>query len=193
MSFLYHLMGSIYKLILGFYFKKIFIITAGLYSAGIVLIKFFYLFASKDEDKSDRLKYYYIINILLFLNSIIYLVYSLRYFYLDEVSSHSLLISLSIIIFGFTDISIASVGLFKSNKGNDLLLMAIKTVSLTSALTSLATTLAVFLSYEGYLHNINYSNYIGAGAIFFGSINLLISFYMSHIYRRNYLVDLIST
>lgn len=190
MSFLYHSSSALIKLVLGFYFSKIFIITAGFYSLGIVFVKFFYLFAVNENKEDNRLKYFYIINILLCLNCMIYLGYSLRYFYYDEVSSHSLVISLAISIFGFTDISIALVGLFKSNKQNDLLLVAIKIVSLTSAFTSLATTQAALLSYDGYLNNINYSNYIGIGSMFFGSINLLISFYMSYLYRNHYTENL---
>ena len=183
LSILYQLISASTKLVLGILTSQIFIITAGIYSAGIFTIKLIYLVATiNNKDDTSNKNYFLIINVLLLINSVVYILYSLRYFINPEFSNYSLIISIAITVFCFTDFIIAIVGLFKSNKENDVLLVAIKIVSLTSANTSLALTQAVLLAYDGFFNNIDYGIYIGLGAVFFGSINVIISLFMYQIY-----------
>lgn len=184
LSILYHIISGAVKLTLGYVFTSIFFVIGGMYSVGLAVIRIIYLISNKKDRTSER-KYFLWMNITLLITCLIYIGNTIKYFNQPERYNYQLIIGIGIAIFSFVDLIVSIIGLFKSNKQNDLLLFGIKLVSLTSAFTSLALTQAALLSSDGFLNNIDNSFYIGVGGLFFGSLNIVVCIIMFIIYIKS--------
>lgn len=183
-SIIYNATSAIVRLVLGYVFKSIFFVIGGTYSAGLAIIRIIYLRSDKVSPEEER-KYFLMMNITLFITTLFYIGNTIKYFITPDVYNYQLLIGIAIAIFGFVDLTIAIIGLMRTNKENDLMFTGIKLVSLTSAFTSLALTQAALLSSDGFLNNIDNSFYIGVGGLFFGGLNIIICIIMFVIYLKS--------
>lgn len=183
LSVLYYFISAIVRLTLGFIFKSIFFIIGGFYVVGLGLIKVTYLYSNR-EDKTKERKYYLIMNIILLISCVIYVLTTLNYFSKPDQYNYGLIISIGIAAFGFVDLTIAIIGLFRTTKEKDLMFIGIKLVSLTSALTSLALTQSALLTTTGFSNNIDNTLFVGTGGLFFGLLNIIVCCIMFVIYVK---------
>lgn len=179
-SILYNLSSGIIKLVFGLIFSSIFLVIGGFYSIGLSLIRMVFLVGTKKDPKKE-MDYFYIMTIILTITCFIYLYNAIRFF--DGNNDYQLLVGLAIVIYGVIDLTIAIVGLLKTNKENDLLLTGVKWVCLTSAITSIAMTQAAALALVSEFITKDLTIYIGVGTLFFGFLNILICFKMFSIHN----------
>lgn len=114
--------------------------------------------------------------ILILIASILFINYSIAVLKLQMNSSYHMYVALLIATVTFTDITIATIGIVKAKKKNDLETEMIKYTNLATALISLSLTQSAILSFTN--ENQDMSMWNGIGGIVMGSLACIIGVYM---------------
>lgn len=126
------------------------------------------------EDKQQT-EFFMIAGGILFITSIVYIIYTVRMFVGEKSMNYSMNIALAIACVTFTEIVVAIRGIVKTRKNKKPIMEAIKLVNLASALISLVLTQTAIMSFS---HEGDASFYNGLSGLIFGSIAALIGIYM---------------
>lgn len=166
------------KLFLGVYNFSFFLIIGGIYTLAVGISKLIYVKGRKESnDETAKEKGYYLQMCgVLGAASLFYVAYMIRYFIVPPTENYSDLFAISFAALAFTELTVAIVGLVKSNKQNDLLKSGLKSINLASALTALAFTQVAILSFAA--EDINSSFYNGISGVIMGSGCLIICLFM---------------
>lgn len=141
---------AVFKILAAFYISSYFLIVSSIYSVGIGLTKriFFRGVMRAKENPYKEKKYVLLMYGMLFLSSIVYIIYMIRLFSINEEPfNYGRFISLIIVLVSLIEIISAIIGLVKSTNLKDTLLTALKTVMLASALISVVVAQSAFLTY----------------------------------------------
>jgi len=141
---------AVFKILAAFYISSYFLIVSSFYSVGIGLIKriFFRGVMRSKQDPYKEKKYVLLMYAMLFISSVVYMIYMVRLFYINESPfNYGRLISLIIVLVSLIEIISAIIGLIKSTNLKDSLLTALKTGMLASALISIVVAQSAFLTY----------------------------------------------
>ena len=115
--------------------------------------------------------------ILIIIASILFINYSIVVMKLHLNSSYHMYVAILIATVTFTDIAIATIGIIKAKKKNDLETEILKYINLSTALISLSLTQTSILSFT--MKNQDMSNWNGIGGIVMGSLVCSIGIYMA--------------
>lgn len=119
--------------------------------------------------------YYRRIGLLILMASTIYVLYSIRIFFLNDTTSYEKNIAIMIAAVTFFEIGFSVYGIIRATKKKDIILQAIKQLNLCSALIGLVLTQTAILSFT---ENKNQSEVNFISALFFGLITFIIGLWM---------------
>ncbi len=152
-----------FKIIAAFYISSYFLIVSSIYSVGIGMTKqlFFRGVSRSKEDPYKERKYTILIYMALSLSALVYSFYMIRLILMgNDEFNYGIVLSLLIALISLIEFITAIVGLVKSNQLKDTLLTAIKMVTLTSALVSMAMVQSAILTFLSSTFRLTYDFYI---------------------------------
>lgn len=167
------------KFIFGLVTVSYFFWISALYSLCVGFAKYTYFKgrANSNDDLNKENEYYARMAIILFIASIIYVIYMIRLFFYSYNFKYEMIPSIGIAAVSFAELGVAIFGLVKSNKKKDLLLSGFKSISLASALISIVLTQVAILSFADAADN---SKYNAISGCIFGGLCILITLFMLH-------------
>lgn len=185
-SMLYSILSTAVKVFLGFFLNNIFFLISGFYSVGTVGIKIIYLMGAKrsKEDQDREIPYFLAMTITQLVTSIVYIIYTTRFFFQQDFTSYTPLMSLAITLFSFIDLGIVIYSLFRVRSKEDLLLKGIKLTNLASAVIFIGITHSALLSLNSDIQGVEQGVLLGIAGLMFGFVNIMISLYMFTMYLR---------
>lgn len=175
------------KIGLGIMSASFFPAISACYNIGIAIAKYFAVsehdksskhFNDTSEEKKKReLNCYHLIGVIVFISSVIFVLYSFRLFLFEEKTiQYTNIVAIGIATVTFSEIGLAVYGILSARKNDELIVEAIKFTNLATALISLVLTQTALLSFtqvEG-----NMSLYIGFSGVLFGTISAMIGLLM---------------
>lgn len=180
----WNLLLATIKFILGIMSFSFFLIIGGLYNLGISIAKYFALEGNRiiDLESSENIinrkqrQYYNLIGIIIFISSIIFILYSVRLFFINGTNlKYTKIRALIIATVTFVEIIFAIRGIVIARKIKEPIVEAIKLTNLSTSLVSLVVTQSAILSFT---HKQNLNIYNGVLGFLMGSLSLLIGMYM---------------
>lgn len=175
---------AVAKVILGVYTLSLFPILSACYSLGIMIAKYFAITEHKRTKESsiseeiERRHYrcYQLIGVVVLVSSLLFVIYSLRLFIIQEpLVKYSTIGAITIAAVTFFEIGAAIRGVFLARKKEDRLMESIRLTNLATALISLVLTQTAIMSFA---HGGDYTIYIGCSGVLFGGIAAIIGGYM---------------
>lgn len=187
LSVLINLVMSVGKLGLGIIYFSYFLFISAFYNLGIAFAKFYAVqghvksgiesqMTDPEEVRKKQHTCYHNIGFIVFISSIIFVVYNLRMFITEKSSTnYSSGVAIAIAAVTFTEIVLAVNGSITARKSQEPIIEAIKLTNLAAALISLVLTQTAILSFK---HKGSIALYNGFSGIFMGSLAALIGLYM---------------
>lgn len=168
---------AILKLIFAGLISSIFLSISGFYTLCTALAKTAYFDGRRlSKNQLQETKYFKRISWTIFCGGFLYLFYILRLFISAKVQDYNQIISIAIAAMAFCEIFFSIRGLIKSKKSNDFLLLGLKCINLSSALSSIVLTQIALLSVSISIEkSIVYNTLTG---VFVGILIILISIFM---------------
>lgn len=173
------------KIFLGVYTLSLFPILSACYSLGIMIAKYFAITehkrTTKDSISSEEIekrhyRCYQLIGVVILVSSLLFIIYSLRLFIIQEpLVKYSTIGAITIAAVTFFEIGVAIRGVFLARKKEDRLMESIRLTNLATALISLVLTQTAIMSFA---HGGDYTIYIGCSGVLFGGIAAIIGGYM---------------
>ncbi len=168
---------SLLKLVLAGVISSFFLTLSGFYTMCLALAKCSYFDGRRNaKNLFKEEKYYKQIAFMLMIAGLIYLLYILEIFIYTHEQSYGLIISITFALIAFCEIFFSVRGLIKSWASKDLLLIGLKLINISSALSSLVLTQIALLSVNSTSTNtILYNTLFG---MFIGLITMALGIYM---------------
>ena len=172
-TFLNSLGMGLLKIIIAIITRSLGLFISSLYNFIISITKK-NLFSKKESSIYSK---YIKTGIFIIIASILYINYSIAVMKLHINSSYHMYVAILIATVTFTDITIATIGIIKAKKKNDLETEILKYINLSTALISLSLTQTSILSFT--MQGQDMSNWNGIGGIVIGSLVCIIGMYMA--------------
>ena len=166
---------AVIKFILANVIGSYFLTLSGFYTICIALAKCSYFDGRRNaKTQFKEEKYYKQIAVMLIIAGLIYLLYIFEIFLATHEQSYGLIPAITIALVAFCEIIFSVRGLIMSWKSKDLLLIGLKLINVSSALSSLVLTQIAILSVhasieENILFNTLFGMIVGVITIIFGS------------------------
>lgn len=137
------------KLVLAGIVSSVFLSISGFYTMCTALAKTAYFDGRRlSKNQIQETKYFKRIAWTIFGGGLLYLFYILELFVSPKTQNYNMIVSIAIAAIAFSEIFFSIRGLIKSKKSNDLLLIGLKCINISSALSSIVLTQVAILSFS---------------------------------------------
>jgi len=139
---------AIGKLIMGILSLSFFTCANAFYSFGMIGAKSIALTGiRKAQDKQGQYQYCFFSGVVLLVTSLLYIIYSIRLFFIPITSSYNMYVAISIATVTFAEIGLNIRGVIVTRHNHTLLIHAIKMINLSASLITLVLTQTALLSF----------------------------------------------
>ncbi|MBU3099404.1 cation transporter [Clostridium sp. DSM 17811] len=118
---------------------------------------------------------YYLGGIIVLISSIVYMVYCIRMFVSGDSVKYSMIVSLAIAVFTFTELGVSIQGAIVTRRDKEPVIEAIKLTNLASSMISLVLTQTAIMSFS---YDGDASFYNGMSGMILGSASAILGLYM---------------
>lgn len=174
LSVVYSYTWAICKIIFGVFTFSYFFCISGASTLLFGFIKKIYLTNYKSNDFNEKCGKSITISILLIISSSLFTFYMAKFFFVEDIQSYGLILSIAIATFSFAELGISIYNFTRAKDSQDILLQSFRGCNLSSSCFAIVLTQVALLSATQTSNNF----FNGLTGVIMGSFAILIGIYL---------------